>query len=436
MRDEELESFYITPTDTSILCVDIVDSCNLHCASCFRGNRYMKNRNKVMDYMLFTKIIDKAARLGIHSIELFNWTEPFLCTELPKYAAYIQEKGLTCHISSNLSLPDIPHLIPTLKHCEFLVVSVSGFTQDVYKINHRGGHIDFVKRNLEIISAAKKCGEIHLDIHIHYLIFDHSKEEFPLFKEFAEKHDFFIEPWRGLGLSGDQSFTSESSISQNNESTWCKKYLNFDSMTYPLVSKDHTAKHCLGAITPIPLDCEGNVFLCVFKPSIKKLCVGHFLDDDFDVLQYRRFAHPACTVCKGWYRDHPVIAQPYHKMSLLRGMLKSLGADEDFGTETIAEMADASRLAGKKVYFWGCGEMYKRKCHVFSECNPVCILVDTDTRPDSFLGLPVRHPDDIFPSGEALPVIIFAGKNAREKIIQTIRNKYPQLTEIYFCSSC
>lgn len=428
--EEDLKAFYMTPTETSILCIDIVDACNLHCASCVRGNRYIKNSHRVMPYELFTKIIDKAARLGISSIELFNWTEPFLCKELPKYAAYVQKKGLICHISSNLSLPNIPHLIPTLKHCEFLVISVSGFTQDVYKINHRGGNINFVKRNMERIGDALRRGELALDVYIHYLIFEHSQEEFPLFKEFAEQQGMKAVPWRGLGFS-----EAHASCSHNNEHVWSQKHLDFNRMAYPLSDGGCTARQCLGSITPVPLDCEGNVFLCVFKPSIEKLRVGNFLDDDFDILQYRRFAHPVCAVCENWYRNRLVAPRPYHKMSLLRGMMKSLDISAAQGAEAAEEMAAAARLAGQKVYFWGCGEMFRRKRHVFSNCRPVCLLADTPSRPDSVEGLAVRHPDEVVPSGETLPVVIFAGKTACETILRTIRQNYPKLTDIYCCTS-
>ncbi len=434
--NNQLKSFHMTPLETSILCMDIVDSCNLRCTSCVRGNRYMKNHRKVMDYELFKKIINKASQIGIHSIELFNWTEPFLCTELEKYAYYIKKMGLICHISSNLALPNIPHLIPTLRHCEFFVVTVSGFTQDIYKINHRGGNIEVVKKNLERIGNAKKSGEINLDVYIHYLIFDHSKDEFEAFKDFAESHGLIAVPWRGLGLSGVQSSDKVvSHVSENNEFIWCEKNLTFEHLNYPHKFDDNIQKQCLGSITPIPIDCEGNVFQCVFKPSIKKLCVGNFLDDDFDIIQYRRFVHPACTVCRGWYRDHPIIPQPYHKMSLLRGMIKYLNLDVNFGKDLIKEMNDAQRLEGKKVYFWGCGDMYRRKRHVFSKCDPVCILVDTESKNNTVGGLQVMHPDDVLVSDNVLPIIIFADRENQKKIFQTIKTKYPLFSDIIFCST-
>ena len=95
----------------------------------------------------------------------------------------------------------------------------------------------------------------------------------------------------------------------------------------------------------------------------------------------------------------------------------------------------ARRLAGQPVYFWGSGEMYSLRKKIFEQCKPQCVLLDYNpeelTEKD---GIPVRHPDEVLPLGEKLPIIIFSW-NCRQ-ILQTIENKYFRYTmeDIITCS--
>lgn len=92
------------------------------------------------------------------------------------------------------------------------------------------------------------------------------------------------------------------------------------------------------------------------------------------------------------------------------------------------------RLRGREVYFWGCGEMYMLKKHLFSACRPRGILVDFPYSGPSFVdGIPVLHPDAVLRGGDVLPIILFSG--CPEAIYWKILTKYPQHRDIVFCSS-
>ncbi len=420
--------FTAAPQATHSLAIDLVDACNLRCPTCVRGLRYMKNHKRQMEYGLFMAIIDKATFLGLRYASLYNWTEPFLCRELPRYAAYVRQQGLFCQLSSNLSFPYLPHIIPSLKFCDRLFVSLSGFSQSVYQINHRGGNVAFVKRNLELIATAKARGEIATDVCIRYFMFDHSKAEYPLFEEFALSLGLRILRWQGYG----NPRLAHPAITRNNETAWLENCAHFQDLPRTLERTGAGAGMvCPVAIAPVNVDWRGDVSLCCMKPAIKSTRIGSFLEDDFDVIQYRRATHPLCATCQNpWSRVAPM---SYHKMSLLRGLMKSLGADAYLLREAAAEAVVAEQLAGREVYFWGCGEMFRRKRHVFSSCKPRCILADYVGRPETCDGLPVRHPDEVL-EREPLPIVIFAGRQSRETILCMLEARYPQITEIFFCS--
>lgn len=422
---EQTFPFYHTPLATHSLFIDIVDACNLHCPTCIRGLRYMKNRRAQMDFGLFAKILDKAARLGLRYIALYHWTEPFLCRDLPRYTAHVKEKGLFCQLSSNLSLPHMPHLIPALAHCDKLIVSVSGFEQETYRINHRGGNIAIVKDNLKTIAAAKARGEIRTNVVIHYFNFDYSEAEYSRFEAFAKELGLNILRWHGEG----DPHAPHAPLMEHSEKTWLERQANAQSFAQPAFV---SGKVCRIAVIPVPVDCHGDVFLCCRMPKFPAAKVGNFLDDDFDLIQYRRAVHPLCAGCA---HKVGVDVAPYHAASLVRGLTRDLGMAPSFLEDMTRETATAAHLEGREVYFWGHGGMFRRKRHVFAACKARCILSDLKERPAFVDGLPVRHPDEVLGEGEVLPIVIFGGQAAQEQIRRTIQANWPEYTELYFCST-
>ncbi|CAK7027986.1 MAG: Ubiquinone biosynthesis O-methyltransferase, mitochondrial [Desulfovibrio sp.] len=91
------------------------------------------------------------------------------------------------------------------------------------------------------------------------------------------------------------------------------------------------------------------------------------------------------------------------------------------------------RLSGRDVYFWGCGQVYDLCKHLFTGCKPRCFLVDLPGGRDTHEGIPVRHPDDVLPHGDKLPIVVFSGNPP--PVAQTIATKYPQYgaDDVIFC---
>ena len=422
MTIETKTFLFHTPISTiGGIAIDIIDACNLACRTCLRGCRQIPNTRQQMDYSLYTRIIDKAARLGFQHLSLFNWTEPFLCKDLPKYLEYAQKQGLITKISSNLSFPHWPHIIPSLKFCDIFITSVSGFTQKTYSINHHGGNIELVKKNLATIAAAKKRGEIQSSIEVRYFIFDYSEKEFLQFKEFTDHlENITLIPWRGSGNPFSKIAAEHSEKPQQGNALRAQKTFSPSSIC--------------GKIPPtFPIGHDGKVYLCCAKANSEATCIGDFLNDDFATLQFRRFTHPLCRHCSS-YTEMPLL--PHQKDLLLHGMAKSLETESHLAADFSQEAAAREACKGRDVYFWGCGGMYRRKGYLFADASPLCFLVDGDSaHPDAVNGLKVKHPDEVLSNGEAHPVIIFAGAQAQEIIRRTIQEKYPHITEIYGVSS-
>lgn len=258
--------------------IDLVDACNLACRTCPRGVRLMPNRRHQMPIKIFEKIIGKLINVGACYIELYNWCEPFLCSNLLEYVMLCKAHGLHVGLSSNLSLKNIPDLINVLKFTDYLLVSVSGFNQETYKKNHLGGNVETVKKNLALIGIAKRMGMIDAYIRIRYFNFKYALPEFQLFKDFAQKWGLEIEL---LVASGNPLTSKEQLKNQFNLVAPCEP--NFGL--------------CALASRPMPISSNGDVYLCCARLNTEKTKVGNILKDDYDTLQYRRAAHPLCSIC-------------------------------------------------------------------------------------------------------------------------------------------
>lgn len=125
-------------------------------------------------------------------------------------------------------------------------------------------------------------------------------------------------------------------------------------------------------------------------------------------------------------RENPFFkGQPDHLHFLLHQII------HDRHMQYLAKEID--RLEGQEVYFWGCGELYQYKHHLFHKTRPRCILVDRGAHPDMVDGLPVRHPDEVLlPEGEKLPIVMFTQRP--NKICRTIARRYPEYTDTVACA--
>ncbi len=138
-----------TEDRTIVIIGELVDFCKLYCAICWNRNR--KGSGKQMELTTVQKILDKFGRTRIG---WYNWGEPLLHTEFPKIAEMVK-KSYSC-ISSSLSLDLEDSYFDALHNFKVIYVSLSGMTEEVYKIYNRGGNFELVMSNLRKLVARNK----------------------------------------------------------------------------------------------------------------------------------------------------------------------------------------------------------------------------------------------------------------------------------------
>src|SRR5580704_4543982 len=244
--------------------VDTIDVCNLKCPTCIRGLRGMPNSGKKMTLEQFDRIVGKVASEGYKTVGLFDWTEPFLNQNLHEYISIVKRHDLWCIVSTNFSLRRIPGLEAALRSgIDHLIVSVSGFEQEVYEVNHVAGDIAYVKDNLRRASEIKARQAAPVLIVLRFLKFSYNHDEEEKLKRFASGLGIEFEVIEGVG---DPMHPEPI---RSNE--WVEGVLRSYRGERPY---DQPGKVCPLIFGEIPMDYSGKVYLCCAYPSHDALAVG------------------------------------------------------------------------------------------------------------------------------------------------------------------
>jgi MoaA/NifB/PqqE/SkfB family radical SAM enzyme len=271
--------------------IDIVDACNLHCVDCPRG-QIAKNTSRRLAPDHLARILDKAqSECDIHTVGLYNWAEPFLHPELPEMVRVVTSRAIACWLSTNLALRRIPTLERVIQQRPSrIVVSVSGFSQEVYRRYHKGGNIETVKSNLmSIAELMKKYGSHGVTVQVDYLQFNDNAEEAPLMKRFCEDLGIGFQEKPAVGLGGDGTGESKKRLLPlpERKSHQLRQENQQPQRHWPCRLLDDT----------MAIDASGDVYLCCAAWYYPKFYIGNYMDLSLRELCWLRMRHPKCEHC-------------------------------------------------------------------------------------------------------------------------------------------
>ncbi|AGW15256.1 radical SAM protein [Megalodesulfovibrio gigas] len=281
-----------------ILVLDVVDACNLTCAACPRGRRAMKNTRHTMPYEEFRAILARATADGMREIKLYNWGEPFLHPDIARMVRAVKDAGLRAEISTNLSLKRMDSLLPTLEAgLDCLIVSISGVTQAMHGINHRGSRLETVFGHLERIAQARRAGRVQTTILLRYLHFPYNSGEVDQARRMARDWGFAFEL---LDAFGDP-LAVEQDARDLDELPDAASPVAPAAPVEPAACRPDPGQVCAAVRHVAVVDAWGMVHLCCVKPSMAPYRLGRYLDLELPEIIRRMHAHPACCCCD-WAR--------------------------------------------------------------------------------------------------------------------------------------
>lgn len=195
--------------------LEINSACNLRCPTCTKGNMDgYDHKTGFMDMELMEKILDKIKSENPNAIVFtYGNSEPFLHPKLPECITAIKRRGLHPEMSTNMN--HLQRVEETLDAGpDLIIISLSGWTQEVYEKGHAGGKIEKVKANMRILAEANNARplERRIKILVNYHVYNDNEHEIGLMKEYATN--------LGLGF-----FTSLArAISMENAIQYCRKH--------------------------------------------------------------------------------------------------------------------------------------------------------------------------------------------------------------------
>jgi MoaA/NifB/PqqE/SkfB family radical SAM enzyme len=265
------------------------------------NSRDVKLANGFMEAETLARIVDKAkSECDVHGIALFNWTEPTLHPNLPELIRVVQDRGVSCYISSNLNtLRDVDGLMAANPYS--FRISASGFTQDVYGYSHRGGDIERVKKHMVQLVEAKRRMKATTRIHVLYHRYKNNLADEVLMKEFAANLGIGFEPVWAFMMPLEKTLAYVNGNPSEGGITG-KDLELIDKLALPLneafaATKRLRYKPCSLLENQIALDFRGDVQLCcaVFDPS--RFTVANFLKTSLDRIQEAKKGHDMCRGC-------------------------------------------------------------------------------------------------------------------------------------------
>lgn len=186
---------YELPAFPLFLDLEITNVCNLDCLMC--GRQIMKRKIGFMEFGLFKRIIDEARKEGCKGIRFIRYGEPFLHKDIFKMIAYVKEKNMSTHITTNGTFSEgVLKKIPD-SELDSIIFSFQGTTPEEYKKMRNTNKYGVLIDNIKKLVAARGENEKPF-IQINTTLLDEGKMEV----------SNFIERWSKIADKVDYWYTS------------------------------------------------------------------------------------------------------------------------------------------------------------------------------------------------------------------------------------
>lgn len=299
--------------------LEINSKCSLHCPTCTKGvPEGYEHQTGIMDPDLMERILDKIAQENPKAIVFtYGNSEPFLHPRLAECIVSIKRRGLNAQFSTNLnSVRNLDEVLAA--NPDMIIISLSGFTQEIYERGHAGGKIERVKDNMRLIAEANaKIGQ-RIKIAVNYHLYNDNQHELPLMKEYATNLglEFFTSYARAISMENaiqyNRSLDPDATpfeiqmarpdynqmlppISQTYVDAM--KRLVIPPNESPEIYKDlPTPEHCpIGWMFQF-IRHDGKTEMCACVAD-RRLVLGNFLDTSQEERIAQRHGHPICQQC-------------------------------------------------------------------------------------------------------------------------------------------
>lgn len=299
--------------------LEINSLCNLHCPTCTKGNQEgYDHKTGLMDMDMMEKILDKIKSENPEAIVFtYGNSEPFLHPRLDECIAAIKRRGLNAQFSTNLNyIRDVDKVLA--QRPDMIIISLSGFTQEVYEKGHAGGKIDKVKENMKLLAEANNRANPRITICVNYHVYNDNGHEIEPMKAYTE----------GLGLG---FFTSIARAISMENAIQYERYMDPEATPFevqpgrpdwnhalppigekyietmkrlripPTAAREMYQRYPVLKVCPVGdmftfIRHDGKTSLCACVAD-RRITLGDFLETSQDKLSEERRGHAICQQC-------------------------------------------------------------------------------------------------------------------------------------------
>jgi len=181
--------------------IDPCDICQLRCPTCPTGienegrkskiesNTHYRSDRTRLTPALFDALIEETGE-HLFKIDFHSWGEPLLNPHTPDFIRKAKTYGIETSIHTNLSLKLTDEQLEELltSGLDQMIVSVDGFTQEVYERFRVGGDVALVKENLKRAASIRDRLGLSTWITYKFLVFSWNEHEVADAQAFAQEH--------------------------------------------------------------------------------------------------------------------------------------------------------------------------------------------------------------------------------------------------------
>jgi radical SAM protein with 4Fe4S-binding SPASM domain len=159
--------------------------CQLKCPLCPTGQGQKDRDLGKMNFDNYKKIVEEMSSF-LYEIDLNNWGEPFLNSELIKMIEFAHGKRARTSVNTNLNVKlDEKTAEEIVKSgLDVLYISMDGITQETYEKYRVGGKLQAVWENIRLVAEKKKeLKSRKPEIVWQFLVMKHNEHELPLLEK-------------------------------------------------------------------------------------------------------------------------------------------------------------------------------------------------------------------------------------------------------------
>ena len=165
--------------------------CQLRCPSCptTTGEVAKHLKSGFLKFNDFKKLVD--ANSQIREIELSNWGEALLNSQLPRMLQYARERGVRMSLGNGANLNTVkPEVLESLVKYQLrrITCSIDGASSATYAVYRVRGDFDRVIGNIERINELKQTyNSPYPELTYQFIAFGHNPQEIPRAKALAAR---------------------------------------------------------------------------------------------------------------------------------------------------------------------------------------------------------------------------------------------------------